>query len=932
MADISKTLASLLTAASNKDLKNLDKELSNVNNEMRELASIGDIKSLARLKEYAQEAVKLRKILEDLNKVQQEINDTKDEEKKLKLIEKATKLYGQVEDSLQSLSKARQTDLKLVEDQAKQEEELRKQYEDQKKALDDLQKKYSLVGQAKSLLTSQTAKFAKTLTGAALAMRAFNRINESTKLRMDLQIQSFQGVNREVSELGTKNVSNLLKFDKALANSRGVAKSLGMDVEDAGRAFKRFARMTGDTSPENLQRLTNAALTTARSLNIDMMEAVEFVQNRLDKFGGSASDASLSLHDMRDSTHLFNQSLGQTVLRGDDLVRTINDISNASDVYAIDQRAVGNILRDNVSQLQATGRSYDFAKKNAVTYLEALGTKAPEFQKILAGQDLVGKFMAGFDGGKLEKGMAEELDKAKPGLSKEVADILKSDASLYEKQRLVQELVKDTSVGMEVMNDRILKFSKGQGGLLRLQAAYGLESIDQARALVTQAQHQKDIQSELGNLQKMSFEDFKKTVQEKYKEKNLSDEALKILKENKGELKDMIALNITRQEMDKKGLKLKQDMTAEEKASKQANLEALQEKYKQITAEEELAKKTGDRNKQLLIGKQKTEIEQQLKVVGEELGVDGLANALDTANKQAEDRYKTELDGIKGTIEKLTNIENLAIAAAAAGVARFAFQQHMLSKQAKHLANIEKALLSGGGPGGGNDDGGFFGDGGLGSAKRAGKSKGKLATLAQKSRIFGKKLLGSRGRKLLSGAGSMLSSGLGQKLLTGAKFGGKKLLGSVGSLASLAMDAPQAISAYKKGGIGGMLANQAGNIGSLIGGALGGVGGTFLMPGAGTVAGGMAGSMAGEALGQKIASWFGAEDPLKAQKALSEPTAVTMPDAGAKTTSAGSAGVGELFGNMGMVNPDGSINIKIPNFMNAFSSASSLAKQKKIGG
>jgi len=44
-------------------------------------------------------------------------------------------------------------------------------------------------------------------------------------------------------------------------------------------------------------------------------------------------------------------------------------------MYAIDQRFVGGILRDNISKLQANGDSYEQASKKAKAFTEAVTGK-----------------------------------------------------------------------------------------------------------------------------------------------------------------------------------------------------------------------------------------------------------------------------------------------------------------------------------------------------------------------------------------------------------------------------------------------------------------------------------------------------------------------------------------------------------------------------
>lgn len=427
----------------------------------------------------------------------------------------------------------------------------------QKEAFDN-----SRTGKVFNAMTGQVAGLAAKLSFAGLAYKAYARYEEASQTRTEIMIKSFQGLNdatedsiQSTTELSSAQkgfwsttaqmASGLVKaapkaysFSKALQEVKVSAAIMGVDTAEASRVMIEFARIAGTKNPEALSRLSRGAIVVSKAMGIDTAEAVDFVNQRMNKFGGTAESSILALNAMRTETEKTNQAFGRTVLRGDDIVKVLGDISKRTDVYAIDQRLVSQVLRDTTTRLQSMGDSYDSAKDKAEVYTKAVTGEAPEWMKILSGQNIAKEMsdaMSKDDSGAtfMDK-FGRDLDKAKPGLSAKIKEILNdSTRDQFSKQQLIQELTAQTSVGIGSMNKQIVNLSNTLGG----QASYVVAKMFnttqiQADEMIKSAKVYEKRVTEIANQQSMSAEALAK-------EYGISVKQAEQLKSKKGLLESM---------------------------------------------------------------------------------------------------------------------------------------------------------------------------------------------------------------------------------------------------------------------------------------------------------------------------------------------------------------------------------------------------------
>jgi hypothetical protein len=388
----------------------------------------------------------------------------------------------------------------------------------------------TLLGRGFSLLESPLMRFAGGLTAGSLALKALGKFQDAARLRNELMVKSFQGLDTSSFWGAIKETKRL---DDALSGVQATAARFGVDTAEAGRLMSSYADVAGTKNPEALAKWSKATIMVAKSMNIDQAQAVEFVSNRIQKYGGTVDSALMELNELRVDTEKSNKAFTEqtrkisgvnkelevTVLKADDLASVLTGLSRESSIYALNQRFVSGTLRDTTLKLQAQGETYQFAKDAAKDYVEALTTKAPEWMKIISGEKMLASMQSAYGKGgetgsaAFMKKFGADLDKARPGLSKKVMAILDDKSmSSYTKNRLVQQLTQGTEVGMKAMNDQLLGFYESTGGDITAiaQQMFGGDFV-KAEAAVKAAQEMKRTQDIAIKANQMSAAELAKT-------------------------------------------------------------------------------------------------------------------------------------------------------------------------------------------------------------------------------------------------------------------------------------------------------------------------------------------------------------------------------------------------------------------------------------
>ena len=465
---------------------------------------------------------------------------------------------------------------------------------------------HSKVGQAVGLLSSSVVQLAGGLTLLRVAGKAWTAQVEAAELRQNMLIQS----NRLLDQTSPGRVGGIFdrgvavlkdtfgeleKYSAALQGAKSVAERMGVSTDVASDTMLRFQKITGVNTPEALGKLTSGTIAVSRAMGITVPEAVDFVSTRMEKFGGSAAGAIISLEKLRRESSSFNNMIGRTVVRSDDLVKSLMDISRQTNMYAIDQRYVGGILRENVSRLQAMGDSYDTALKKAQMFTKAVTGDVPDWMRIYAGTDVLNTLQSNFvKAGKDSSGAftqsfidqyGAEIEAAKPGLLNELKDIMGSNMAYFDKINLVQQLTRGLSMGMEATNKQILKLAKTAGGLSIIARDMTGGDYVMAQGLAKQADEYMKKVNNINKLAKITNAEQLKNIALKESGLKLSDDMAKEIVSKDKESDRKKALNeIIGLEQEINTVMLDRDRIQREDLARKAEIEKIDKRIKNIKA------------------------------------------------------------------------------------------------------------------------------------------------------------------------------------------------------------------------------------------------------------------------------------------------------------------------------------------------------------
>lgn len=797
-------------------------------------------------------------------------------------------------------------------------------------------KQNTLLGKAWDAGTSTLAKFTAGVTAGGLAMKALTRFTEAATLRQELMIRSFRGLDKGIDDLG-RAAEETYDFSEAMREAEMTAHRLGVSTAEIAPTMEKFARITGSDNPRALGKLTEATMAVAKSLNLDTADAFEYVSKRMDKFGGNASSAIMHLQNMRKSTEEINKSFGRTVLRGDDVAKTLLEIARESTIYAMDQRAVTNVLKDNILRLQSLGMSYDQARKRAENFTGALTKDAPEWMKILAGEEVMSSLRDSMEMVTNEAGeavyqltgdMRQALEEAKPGLAKEIETIMKdTDLSEYDKSRIIQEMVSGTEVGMQAMNRQILKTveTSGANAASVIRNQFNV-TYEEALRMIDSAKEFQEIQDEIASVRSMEVDQIAKRF-------NVTAAEAQQLKDNKDSLKSMLQIERERkQAADMGGLREEQKKTlTEQREAIQAQIDKLKER-----------KKTASEGMQELLGRE----ERQLKLKLEELRPKE-EESLENINKTLLDIKEgllpsSVLSGrmLKELVSMFSGVGTLIAGAAALLIIPRFFRT--LGADVSAIRNFLMRSSMGGG-------GGFIGGARGRGMRRAGRAMRRLPGGRLLRRLPGGRML-TRGAMMAGGAlgelggvtkglGGLATKGLGglAKGAGGLLRGAGKAIPILGTLASVGLAAKEFMGADTAKGKGKAI---GGGLGGAGGAAAGAALGTLIFPGVGTLIGaglgGWLGGEGGEYLGGTVGEAFGpsemAQGIAATQGMNSEAGALAATARSqAAATGAGMAATGgkpsATFGPMGA---DGSLTLNVTNAREVLSQVMGYVQTNRV--
>lgn len=765
MADIKDILSSLLKAKGNVD--SFKKSIESLKDLKAEVGV--DLKSIRNVEKLESAMRSLVKAQEDMNEAEKKALAAKDSN--TAEYEAQLKIYEQSEKKVNQYTKV------LKENAAKQlqiHEELQKAALEEGQSRVEAWKKNSLAGKSYSALSSNIAKATAGFGLAAAGMKALGRFTDAARLRNNIMIASYGSLK---DNLAGATISTF-RYESAMRGAQATAKYLGMENEDISDMMIKYQRIVGKATPEALGNLTEATLATAKVMGINGAQAIEYVQGKMDNFGGTAQQALDSLKDLRGETEKYNTSLQGVSIRGDDVVKTIQDITNSNNVYAVDQRFLAQTLMRTSATLQANGESYNYAQKMANNYTKSLSSEAPEWMKITNSFDITKEVMKGIDPKKvkdpktgkmvsvLTKEMSDKLEKAKPGLSKKVTDLLNAGYSQYDTTRLLGETLGDTQVGMDLMSKKIVDL--GKSSITTLATVYG-KSYMEAEEMYKAALRSQELEKNTRILKEGSVEE-QKALTDKMKETlGMSDAEIANAMKNADSQKALLELYADKNAIAQAGASIEQQRTdAIQKQHELAN------KLKQQEAELQKMKASGASAsaialQQNLVDETKKAKDAQDALVkkGQENAKIGDQGSLKSTTEGVKDTQQATSiltgDYFKAGIEQLSSPIGLLLAGSTA---------FFLSSTANQL--LQNAFLA-------KIAGGSSATGAATEILKdiAGKGAGKASSIGSAA-LGGLKTIGGyfgTGAGGLGGAGSMTAGGIATSVagVAAAGYGGYKL-------------------------------------------------------------------------------------------------------------------------------------------------------------
>ncbi len=746
---------------------------------------------------------KRKKILEEIEKLKK--SDATMDKAQLALKEKA----------LESLNE----EVKL---KGKSLDQSQKQITAQKDYLKEIQSSTSSIGK---MFDSSITKAAAYLFTTERLISGLKAMGKSVQDVVDISVTSgsFLGMSgnfdKDFATLGKAAVAYGTNLTK-VAFEMG---KLGISTEEGSAAFKEFSQITSmkdglAKQADQMKDLTVATGYLSKALNVSLGDATDYVVESQLKFGRSGAQSAQVMQSIRDQTEKMNSGMATTIVRGRDVTKVLFDITRESQSGAQDQELMAKMITKNLVALQSQGANYEQALKGASTYVKKLTTEAPDWTRILAGRDLFQTIKKATDSnGGIGGALSAQLEKAKPGLTAQVQAIMKDTSkSQYTKERLVQGLLQDTSVGLSAMEKQLNKLISqgGEQAAQVIQSVYGISDPILQNQMIDQAK--------MGQQAEERAEKFKTLTAQQLKDQyGLTEDAADYYKDeaNHAKLKEMIEKSIT--EEHKKQLGISNDQI---EAKKKDRIDALQAAIAE-------AEKKGQTAKANLLRGDLSDLQGN----GEKLK----AAAKAEEKKRAAANFMTGGD-FQGVMQALQS----GVGKIVTGIASLGLILLANYKQYSELRHIREILAKTNGDT-------FGGSGGTGTGLwKAFKGAGGAKRVVQAIKGGGLRGGLKASSRLLKGTLSGLKGGMSG--LKGISHAVGKLAGPISGLVDFGLNVASGEGV-------GRSALKA--VGSGVGGVLGGIGGTALLPGVGTAAGGMAGSYAGDWLGGKLADMFGLTEP-----------------------------------------------------------------------
>ena len=282
---------------------------------------------------------------------------------------------------------------------------------------------------------------------------------------------------------------------------------LGYSMDELSGIANRFMLGTkmdkeGRLGAASIAAMTQETARFAKVAGIDTSEAADLMDKRIRRFGMTAGEAVANMQEMRVTLMQMTAGMKGNMVDLGNMVKIIDEASEASQSYIVDTRLMTQALRGAVTQAQNLG----MAQKQAQDIAKGLGkvlSTTPDFIKIPAGQALVSKLMGSPEEAnkilmKLDKGTRKQVQALADGMKK-------GTIGQYSGTKAMMALIGQTEAGIEAQMDQLnIIIGDSSEAAAIVKETFQIENDATAQAITSMIQEAKKVQNAFKD-EKISF-------------------------------------------------------------------------------------------------------------------------------------------------------------------------------------------------------------------------------------------------------------------------------------------------------------------------------------------------------------------------------------------------------------------------------------------
>lgn len=323
-----------------------------------------------------------------------------------------------------------------------------------------------------------------------------------------------QKINQVALSLGDTSEASFGRFWKSGGEANKMAQALndsairlGYSMDELNGVANKFTLGTkmdreGRLSVGAITALTQETARFAKVAGIDTAEAADMMDKRIRRFGMTAGEAVANMQEMRVTLMQMTAGMKGNMVDLGNMVKIIEEASEASQSYIVDTRLMTQALRGAVTQAQNLG----MAQKQAQDVAKGLGkvlSTTPDYIKIPAGQALLQKLMGS------PKDADAILMKLDVGTRKQVKAIMEGvenkSIGQYSAVQSIMALIGQSEAGIEAQMDQLsMVIGDSSEAAAIVKEAFQIENFATAQAITTMVKEAKKVQNAFKD-EKISF-------------------------------------------------------------------------------------------------------------------------------------------------------------------------------------------------------------------------------------------------------------------------------------------------------------------------------------------------------------------------------------------------------------------------------------------